>query len=65
MIRKQMAGAPIKCCNDVLHAMLDSNMLQASQSVQSALKQAEEARAALARQLSELQHQHSGEVHQR
>ena len=37
-------------------------MLQAAENVQSALKQAEEARDALAKQLSELQHQHAGEL---
>ena len=37
-------------------------MLQAAQSVQSALEQAEEARDVLAKQLSELQHQHAGEL---
>lgn len=39
-------------------------MLQAAQSIQSALKQAEEARDSLAKQLSELQQQHAGQVHQ-
>ena len=62
LTRKQTAVAHVESCSDLFQTRLCSPMLQAAQSVQAALKQVEEARDALAEQLTELQHQHAGEL---